>query len=87
MDVDCLQVDTETTRCFGHPLRSPLPACRRIVQYAEALGVRKQLLQHLDFLRIELGRKDAPPPRVRAIRKPRAPRAGLPTPLIARERR
>src|SRR5712692_2909079 len=59
MDVDHLEFDTEMARSFGHLLWTLSTACRRIVDYAKALGIRKQLFQHFDFLRVELGRKDA----------------------------
>jgi hypothetical protein len=51
-----MEFDTKSPRNFGHLLRTLPAARRRIVEHAKAFGVRKQLLQHFDFLRVELGR-------------------------------
>src|SRR6266480_4913661 len=58
MDVDRLEFDANMARSLGHLLWTRPAACRWIVEYAKALGTRKQLFQHFDFLRVEFGRKD-----------------------------
>ncbi len=59
MDVDRLEFDAKPPCNFGHALWTLRTACRRIIEYAKALGVWKELFEYFDFLRVELSRKDA----------------------------
>src|SRR5437016_1779189 len=77
MDVDRLKFDADVARSFSHLLRTRSTACRWIIEYAEAPGIRKQLFQYFDFLCVELGRKDDNARHVAARRSQAGGEAGV----------